>query len=361
MDRDATVQSRIDDEAASWFARLQDSRCDASLREDFAQWLLRSPAHIDGYLSVARAWGDLDVPTDEAHSVERLIADARSEGEPTTVVPFRDTAAGATSGPVERPRWQLRRVPRLAAVLAIAALGSLAYLGARGWTDSSHLKTAVGEQRTLALADGSIVQLNTDSEIDVEFDGRRRRIELLRGEARFEVSKDASRPFVVDTEQASVRALGTIFNVRAGGTGTAVAVIEGRVEVTGHLARETAASADRLPSRRTHLSAGERASVTPTGRVLPNAGPSLEQVMAWTERRLVFRDAPLIDVVSEFNRYERRSIRIVDPVAAALHISGSFATNDLDSLLQYLDRYHSIESRTNGDDGTLMLSRATIR
>jgi transmembrane sensor len=361
MEGHSQLRSQSAADAADWFARLQDSDREPTLREEFVLWLLRSPTHVDEFLAITRLWGDLDPTASEAYSVESLVAAARAESNSANVLlldDFRGVGPDATnSAPVQpaRLRGPRRLVPRVAASLAILTLGALGFVAFQQWSRPAHIRTAVGEQRTLTLADGSMVHLNTDSDLTVDLEAHERHLHLWSGEARFEVAKEKDRPFLVETPQATVRAVGTIFNVRAVDADTAVTVLEGRVEVVSHsqvpgtnepqdsgpVASDKPRRSQLLAATR-QLGAGERAAVTATGMILPDVGPPVESALAWSEQRLVFREKSLADVVAEFNRYQKRKLRIADPALAALAISGTFTTNDAESLLQYLERYHDV-------------------
>jgi transmembrane sensor len=232
-----------------------------------------------------------------------------------------------------------RYLQAAAAALFVLVLGALTWFVTDRWLNSSVIRTDIGEQRSVTLADGSVVDINTNSELRVDLSGTERRLRLLKGEARFKVARDPQRPFIVRTSQATIRALGTIFNVRAEPEQTAVAVLEGHVEVHEISVPQAAAGVV------THLElrAGEQAAVSPAGRILPNAGPPIERVTEWMSRRLVFREEPLAVVVAEFNRYHRKPIRIEDPSLAGLRISGTFDSSDLDSLLEYFQRFEHVQ------------------
>jgi len=233
----------------------------------------------------------------------------------------------------------------------------------------SEFTTAVGEQRSMTLPDGSVLFLNTNSQVRVRLGKQHRDIDLVRGEARFQVARNPHRPFVVVTPDATIRALGTVFNVAMAKEGTQVAVIEGRVEL-----RERGTSDGRPPSSavggarsngtpnlrknqqaRLELAAGERAAVTRKG-IEPDVGPSIESVNAWTEHRVVFRDKTLAEVVGEFNRYRLQQLIIDDPGLAGLRISGTFDPSDPDSLVAYLGAEEAVQVRTP-TDGNVHLSR----
>ncbi|MBS0418784.1 MAG: FecR domain-containing protein [Proteobacteria bacterium] len=234
------------------------------------------------------------------------------------------------------------------AATIVASVGASIFLGRM--QRESDFRTAIGEQRSVSLSDGSLIFLNTDTEVRTDWTRAERRITLERGEARFQVAKDQHRPFTVITRDAMIRALGTVFNVRAKSGATEITVVEGRVSVAG----ESAGSALNAP--RLELAAGDRASVDVGGQIRPNIGPPIERVSAWIERRLVFRGDPLSSVVAEFNRYRVKPLVIDDRELAKLQISGVFDSSDPDSLLAYLSSFEAVAIERPGD-GTLHLAR----
>jgi transmembrane sensor len=251
-----------------------------------------------------------------------------------------------------------------AIVVAAAAMIGSELLAVSDWINPSHIETAVGQQRTITLEDGSTVEVNTHTAVTVHFTPRKREVRLADGEARFTVAKNRERPFIVTTPQACVRAVGTVFNVQVGSHRTAVAVFEGQVRVFGRAEEMQVAQSPILspqPKSRfveppEDLYAGQRAAVSRTGTILRDAGPSIERVSAWTRRQLVFRDEPLSDLVAEFNRYHNKALRIEDPGLAGFRVSGTFDAYDLRSLMQYLENYQGVHAH-QAPDGTEVLTR----
>jgi transmembrane sensor len=284
-----------------------------------------------------------------------LITAARAHRQSDNVV--TSVAFGGpqkTSSSLEsRPhRWTARPMA-IAAAVALLVAGTLAWFVAYRWFDPSDIRTAIGEQRSVTLADGSIVTLNTNSELHVDLEPAVRHIQLVRGEARFKVAEDPSRPFIVRTPQATVRAIGTVFNVYAGDKRTEVAVLEGRIELRD-LAEPARSESSTHAVERIELGAGQQAAVIPGGDILRNVGPPIERVAAWTERRLVFREEALADVIAEFNRYHEHPIRIEDAALAAVRISGTFDSSDPNSLIQYLERFENVHVEERQDGSHLL-------
>ncbi len=319
---------------------------------------------------MSSVWVGLSVPSEAQFSTESLIAAAR-EAHPDNVVRLN------TYHPSNDRQPRIVQVRgfgsgRWLGLAASVALGIGAWLGYAGWLHEPVFKTAIGEQRSVSLPDGSLVFLNTNSEVRTRWTKAERHIDLIKGEARFQVAKNAARPFLVVTSDATVRAVGTIFNVRAERSGTEVAVIEGRVKVsalTGGVAAKNGmhdssfARGKSLPMAEPvppsiELAAGQRAAVA-LNRIDPDAGPPMESVVAWTERRLVFRDEPLAGVIAEFNRYRVQPLAVDDAQLATLKISGVFDSSDPDSLIEYLKSFETVRV-ARPHDGSLHLSRSTL-
>lgn len=351
------TRKQITAEAVDWFLRFQETAADGPDRQGFSRWLLLSPAHIEEYLQVSSTWYLVNAGTDTAPETDALVSAAKAHHERDNVVSlpsrFSRSAppASAEPGRVSRRNWWAG----LAATLVLGALW-VTYLN---WQSPMTFETVIGQLNSFKLQDGSVVFLNTNSRVSVAMSRGERHIDLLRGEARFEVAKDTSRPFTVVTTAASVRALGTVFNVRAEPLSTQVAVLEGQVEVTAASPGERAAEAQLADSdgsvtplsptiERVRLAAGERAAVT-EGGIQTNTGPPIEAMPAWTHRRLVFRGQPLGIVIQEFNRYRTRPLVLDDPVLAQLQISGVFDSNDPDSLITYLGIYETVQTERRSD------------
>jgi transmembrane sensor len=346
------TRKQISAEAVDWFLQFQETAGAGQDRQAFSEWLLRSPAHVEEYLRVSSSWCMVDIGAEGDLEPEALVAEAKKHHETDNVVrlpgrfgrhrlPESGDSGRRFSG---KDGWRA-----LAASLVLGIALWVAYLS---WHFPMTFQTTVGEQRSFTLQDGSVVFLNTNSKVRVGRFSTERHIDLVRGEARFKVAKDASRPFSVATETAAVRAVGTVFNVRAYPASTQVAVLEGQVEVTAAPAREIVVPAQAPPQgsepvpprtvSRVRLAAGERAAVTNLG-IQTNTGPPIESVMAWTERRLVFRDQPLIAVIGEFNRYRMQPLVLDDPELAAVKISGVFDLSDTESLIAYLGAYETVQ------------------
>jgi transmembrane sensor len=345
---------RIPAEAIDWFLKFQQPARGRPPPQGFSEWLVRSPGHIQEYLDVACVWDLLNVPDEGNYGTTALIEAARERHEADNIVRLQDRYGG-------RP-WPLHNQSRsrnsnVAAWAACALLAVSGWVGYVCWRSVTEFATVVGEQHSVTLQDGSVVFLNTNSKVDVRWSAAERHIDLIRGEARFQVARDPTRPFIVATTNAQVRAVGTVFNVRASARSTQVAVMEGQVVVT--LAPPGGAVSElEAPASDIRLAAGERAAVTSAG-IEANTGPSIESVAAWPQRRLVFRGETLGTIVNEFNRYRARPLVLDDSQLAQLEISGAFDLNDPESLVAYLKSFETVQV-ARPFDGSEHLSRAPV-
>jgi transmembrane sensor len=287
----------IEAEASRWLA-VRDGGGEAFIDADLKRWLQADISHRVAFLRLESHWQRSDRLRDLRPLDRGVDAD------------------------LLRPRPVLRHWPVAAAaslLLVMAAAGLLAIARGFGW---QHYETRVGGFSRIVLEDGSVVDLNTDTEIDVRLSGTKRAVRLLRGEGRFQVAHDSSRPFTVSAASASVRAVGTAFSVRLRESAQVdVLVSEGQVAIA-------AARVARAPP----LSAGEAASVLPDRVSVSRLEPrQLESRLAWTSGRLEFRGETLGEAVAEFNRYNRRQLKLADPTLAALRIGGKFSATDPES------------------------------
>lgn len=320
--------SEVTLQAASWVVQLRTPNRPAHVEQDFADWLRMSPVHVREYLRAIVVWQGLAHPgLDAGLSAEQLVREAAGS-ELIEMPRFTETTL-MTAAPT-RPR-------RVASwcVAGAAALGLMLAFLFPSWHRLAvvDISTDIGEQRSAVLADHSIVELNTQSEIRVAFTATERRVELLRGEAFFDVAKDPARPFIVSTDLATARAVGTHFSVYRTATGTIVTVAEGRVLVRNN---ETApSSATAYHAGADELTSGTEAEARP-GRPVQMRRANVERSLAWRQRKLIFDGDTLAEVVEQFNRYNSPPLLIVDPQLRGQRISGVFGANEPDSLVDFL-------------------------
>jgi transmembrane sensor len=220
----------------------------------------------------------------------------------------------------------------------------------------SSFATLVGQQREIQLVDGTEVLLNTDSELRVDYTREVRRVELVNGEAYFDVRPNAARAFLVEANGRQVRAIGTVFTV-----------VEGSVELTevdgaGARADGAIARVD-LPQTRSApvlLQAGQNfrlASTDVAAEVIVQSPRELQRALSWQEGIHDFSATPLEDVVREVNRYSTLEIEIADPALRALEFGGIFRVGDTQPLLHALETSYGVSVERLGPN-RVHLSRA---
>jgi transmembrane sensor len=278
-------QERLEQEAVAWQIRLTSGEADGGDLAGFDEWRRQSAAHEQAYRHVAGLWRQLEAPL-RAERERRLIA--------------------------KKARVRLhcsRRVVGLAAA-ACLLLGCVAsfypdYLF-NPWAD---YRTRIGQQATVALADGSTVHLNTDTALDVDIGGEERRVRLLRGEAAFEVAHDSRRPFRVRAGNTMTEALGTRFVVRYDNPSGTITLLQGKVRAVPLDAAEAGREGFVLHP-------GERADFGKQTLQAPEPADTLA-ADAWRRGRLIMNFVPLKQVVGEINRYRREEIKLLDAASAS--------------------------------------------
>jgi transmembrane sensor len=244
-----------------------------------------------------------------------------------------------------KPSWTGRAAMPIAAAL-VAALGLGAAL-TLNWPNREEFETAIGGHETIPLADGSKVELNTDSRLRVAAMDDQRRVILDKGEAYFEVAKDPARPFVVEAAGQRVTVLGTKFSVRIEDGEVRVAVTEGRVRVELPAALHVAPVV---------LTPGGVAN-SGAGGVLVSAKavPQVEESLSWRSGMLIFRNATLAEAAADFNRYNRTKLVMSDAELGRIQIGGSFRATNLDGFVRLLERGFDVRATRQGD--TIVLAK----
>jgi transmembrane sensor len=355
----STYNAQIYQEACEWFVEFRSGQPDEAARRAFQAWLQESPVHMGAYLDVAGNWhrtGSANFA--QLESIEELIA--RASQDSAVVVPYPGTSRISIAAPA---RTSGETVPRNATTAAssgpfgrrfalAASIAAVMVVGCIGWlVHAPTYSTDIGEQRSIVLRDGSTVNLNSRSRIRIRYSGRERAVDLLEGQALFNVAKEATRPFIVIAGSTQVRAVGTEFDVYCKTTGTVVTVVEGRVAVfarsvdTGDndaRSPQLGSSASRTGEGGANvggvsfLSAGEQLMVTRREEAGTPVPANVAAATAWTQRQLIFDSTPLDEVADEFNRYNERQFVIRDPDLNSFQIDGVFSSTDPTSLIRFL-------------------------
>jgi len=323
-------RATVDEQAAAWIARLDSDRMDACELRDLREWLEQGQEYREALERMAAVWDRLDV-----------LEICR--------------AALGPSAKVRQWRWlPLGLAAGLAALVGIGALVWYAMDGGIPWPAASPLETAsttvvhsttIGERSSIPLPDGSIIELNTNSRIEVHYQENHRRVRLAQGEAFFEVASQPDRPFAVETDRGLIVAIGTAFSVRVEPASVEVTVQHGRVDVARKVSVESAGKAapDSLDAIAT-LSPGQSLLFDEQLDSIDQLEPDqLARELAWRDGMLVFEGDPLSEVVAEVTRYDDLEIVISDPGLRGRRIGGYFPAGETDVLLAALEESFGIE------------------
>ncbi|KUF20499.1 FecR family protein [Xanthomonas phaseoli] len=333
---------RLTEEAAHWHALQRMQPLDADQQARFMQWLTVSPAHVREYLAVTQVAGALGEALDAmALDVEALLQAERQRDTGTArnvialPLPPRRAADAApqTRRPqsaARRPRWQIG----LAAMLALITV-----VGSWAWPRTTTYATAHGEQRRVQLADRSVVFLNADTRIQATMTPWSRRLQLLQGQASFDVAADR-RPLQVRALGLRVEDIGTAFDIALHGQQARIDVSAGRVHVwrADHPAQPMLAN----------LGAGQSARIDEAGQV-EVSNEEIATMHAWQQQRIVFRDEPLRNVAEDFNRLNRIQLHIDDARAGAMRLTGNLRSDDLAGLQAFLARQPGLRLEQHAD------------
>jgi transmembrane sensor len=326
-------------EAAAWCARLAERRLETD--PALEQWLASDPLNAAAYARAEAIWDEM--------------------GELSSTPEFMDLRRGALDIAARQGRRN-RGAYRFAGPIA-AAVATLVLLGAGGATwwainRPQVYETTVGERRVVPLSDGSQVWLDSDSKVAIRYTSDARKLELLRGQARFDVAHNVARPFSVKARDETVVATGTSFNIDLTGSATLVTLIEGHVAVFGGPPRRSFAAQARRqisPPRAVELAAGQELDVmAATPPVVKTV--DLERATAWEEGRLVFEDETLSTAAERISRSSSRSVS-VDPAVANLRISGVFNAGDVDGFAQTMSIYLPVKEEYRADGGLVLAAR----
>jgi transmembrane sensor len=333
---DAPRGERIRQQAAEWIVR-RDAGFTAGEQDEFFEWLSADPRHAEAYAKLQAFYKRMDVMVEwrPLHALE----------------PNPDLLA------VSRHRFRRGRM--------LAWVGGMAALIAIGFTlwrerpaapSALPVRLAAGEaapsSERHALEDGSVVELNRGAQVAVRFEPRRRVLDLVSGEAYFQVAEDKARPFVVRVGGVAVTAVGTEFNLSLTANRLEVLVTKGRVRVEPPPAANPAPNAPPAAAART-LDAGHGVVVATDAPASPwiveaYTPQVVAQKLAWKNDLVDFRALPLSEVILEFNRRHHTQLVIADEELTHLPITGSLRLTNLDSFLELLTVTHGIQVERQG-------------
>jgi transmembrane sensor len=315
-----TDQNEIDLEALRWVLLREQGPLSARQESQLAAWVAADIRH-QGALIRARA---------ASLHLDRLAA-----------------LAGGRSILAPIPRRYVTRRGLIAATVSATGLASIGAWLSYGWMEEvwggTRYVSDIGQMKKITLADGSVMTMNTQTELRVRYTRERRNIHFVHGETLFSVAHDAARPFAVRVGEWTVLAVGTAFVIRRLDAATMdITVTEGIVDMLPPASGPVRASQ--------RLTANHGAVVDANGRIEVWQAPASEiaRQLAWRAGMLVFAGEPLRQVLAEMNRYTSRQIRVADPQLAERRIVGVFPTTDTQTFVSAMEATLGVEAVANG-------------
>lgn len=300
-------------EAATWLSRQGEEHPEDMAA--FREWLAASPANRRAFERVSDVWD--------------IIPGAAASARRTRVSP-----------PPRRKRRRRILLPACAALLLVVAAFAWTFLPT-GHMSQRVYQTAIGQQKTVVLADDTHITLNTDTKIVVDYLRNERRVWLQHGEALFQVKRNTARPFILRTGNQQIIDLGTVFDVRHYAGGVAVTLLEGKVWVGD---RKTAPGDIHAA---TILKPGERLTIQINGKQNLDH-PNIDGVTAWRRGQIELMDTTLAKAVARINRYNARPVQLADKDLGSLRVSGVFSAREPADFAAAVARLHDLHVHADG-------------
>lgn len=348
MDQRRDIDRRIKNAAQDWHVIMHSGDIDTRTRAEFEAWLHAHRDHKRAYRAIEQVYRDMAVALPKAGVDLDQLLDRHQER-------WRTMLRNLTV----RPQWA-GGLAAVAAVmfLALLVLPNLHQVETTITAELAAYSTEIAEISEITLDEGTVITLGAKSMIETAFTPTVRRVNLISGEAFFNVAKDTERPFYVAANDTLVRVVGTKFDVKSVGVKVHVSVLEGVVEV---IRPETMPQGVEPPE--THvdetakqvLTAGERITSAQAQSDLPHAERMRSvEIGAWRSGRLSYEDASLGEIFADFNRYHQREVRIASSDLRDLRLTATFRTTDLDAAIEMVEAIYPIAAdRRRSDQITL--------
>lgn len=352
-----TEAERIESAAADWLARRDGGHWEPADQQQLDAWIAESISHRIAWLRLESTWqradrlGALRAPTVPAAAPTTPVIPATPAVVPIPLPTRAPTAAPTGTSAASPRRAGARWLPRFStqriAASVVFAAAACSWLGWRYTQDwqSEHYATAVGARQQVSLADGSVLTLNTATQLRTLVNESGRKVWLEDGEAYFDIAHDKKHPFVVIAGDRRITVLGTRFVVRRQGEQVNVVVEEGRVQIAS--AQGTGAG-DAPPT----VIVRNQAAVAHAGNVLvmPKAPKQIDDELSWRQGKLVFDQTTLGDAATQFNRYNTRKLVIADAAIARIRIGGSFDANNMNGFVALLKQGFGLAVQDSGNE-----------
>lgn len=323
--------------AAMWRQRMASPGWNADNDAELEAWVQSDERHERAFNRTGDVWRSFGM-----HAASPGMIAIRKE----LLARVQRVGQGQWSGGNHAKGLPRRRL--IAAAVAAAAVTGIAWPLA---TQGSVYQTGVGERRVVILRDGSVLSLDAMSRVSVRYSRDARRLTLSRGQARFDVAHDATRPFSVTARDRTVVATGTAFNIDIVRPEVRVTLIEGKVLVLAHRSAPIPRmEGGPVRAKPIELRAGEALVAPADAPPTVVAKVDVERATAWQHGKLIFDKEPLAEAVERMNRYSERKITIGDAEAGAMPVSGVFNMGDVDAFMDSAASFLPlrVEAASNG-------------
>lgn len=308
----ANHTDKLREVAIGWFIRIKEAEADDPVRSKFEQWLMASVAHQQAYADVTKVWASFDSPRD----LEKLADIADQEA-------FFQQSARAR---------KIKNV--IAGALAAVAIGMSGLLAFQTWHAQPVMQMVAqvetGKIQSQRLEDGTLMTMNTGTDIEVTYYRDRRLVTLKRGEAIFEVARDEGRPFIIDSGKARITVLGTRFAVNRLHKLVRVSVDHGTVKV------EPQHPATASQARPLILHDGEVAEVKQDATTVTRSHHQAADAFAFEKGMIIFEEADLDEIAETLSRYRKLPLLAEPPVSGKVHISSMLKTNAIETFIHQM-------------------------
>lgn len=328
--------TEITAEACAWMAQLSTGELTTADELALREWIQRSPRHAAELKKIANLSMEINVLTEMGDAIEEAATEQHCIVKPQV-------------------KRKSRLMPfALTAMAAFIAMGVLFFnVNSLSVVQPMLISTAIGEFREVELPDGSIVKINTNTKLEVNYTKQVRKVRLLSGEALFEVKHNPNRPFLVYADEQYVRAVGTAFTVSLLRDKLSVTVVEGKVEFAKlELSKQNNVDKEQsqfntpsLSVKPVFLEVGQHISISadiPIGVVENMPENDFKRELSWQHELFDFSDTPLKDVIQELSRYSDVKVEIIDSSLFDIKFGGIFRTNDTKPLFEALETTYGV-------------------
>ncbi|MGH1471788.1 MAG: FecR family protein [Cellvibrionaceae bacterium] len=335
------------DEAIAWISRLRSDQVSDADQADFALWLDASPEHQLAFDEAMLLWesmgvasSSMSIPT--TNSPEDISAylsknprseelSASNDSHPQTSDEIKPNTVKARDSRFKRMGWLTAAASIFIAGFIFLTDGTSQPSSRLDSTITQQLfATPIGTKQRFTLSDGSVIELNTNSRLTVQYSDNQRKLALLEGEAYFDVAHNSERPFVVTANSGVVTAVGTAFNINLQDASMTVSVTDGLIRV--NKLDDDRTTVGQAPSEEILVDVGYQLSVN-TENIGEKQIADIERIIAWREKTLIFQDMDLSLALSELNRYLKKPVDTSHDSLHKLRISGTFSLEEPEATL----------------------------